>query len=82
MTMTMQLSAIHFYPECHVIDADGSGVQTAQEALTRAELPFATGRTWTTDAFCRETRRRVQPSGRGLPDRGDGGLGADRGRPS
>ena len=53
-------TSFHYAPASRAIDADGPGVQAAQEALTRAELPFTIGRTWTTDAFYQETRRRVQ----------------------
>lgn len=53
-------TSAHYAPtDQPVLDADPVAVQAIQETLTAAGLPFAQGRTWTTDGIYRETRSRV-----------------------
>jgi uridine phosphorylase len=52
-------TSLHYLAPSRVVDADVAGVGALEETLRRAELPFVTGRTWTTDAPYRETRTRV-----------------------
>jgi uridine phosphorylase len=53
-------TSFHYLPPSRVVDADPSGVAALQRTLTGAEVPFVTGRTWTTDGLYRETRERVR----------------------
>jgi uridine phosphorylase len=52
-------TSYHYLAPSRVVDADPAGVTAVQHALSAAGVPFVTGRTWTTDAFYRETRSRV-----------------------
>ena len=52
-------TSFHYAPPARVIEADPLGVAILEEALAHRDLPHFTGRTWTTDALLRETRRRV-----------------------
>lgn len=53
-------TSFHYLAPSRVVDADGAGIAALQQTMTAAGVPFATGRTWTTDALYRETRERVQ----------------------
>jgi uridine phosphorylase len=49
----------HYLPPSRVIDADPHAVTTMADTLSSAGIAHVVGRTWTTDAFYRETRARV-----------------------
>lgn len=49
----------HYLPTGRVVDADPRGVATLTSTLTDHGVPFVNGRTWTTDAFYRETPGRI-----------------------
>lgn len=53
-------TSLHYAAPSRVIDADSLGVRVLEETLRALDMPFFLGRTWTTDAFFRETRSRVQ----------------------
>ena len=53
-------TSFHYAPASRVIDADPLGVAVMAEVLSEHDVPHFTGRTWTTDAFFRETRSRVE----------------------
>ncbi len=53
-------TSFHYAPASRVIDADPLGVAVMAEVLSEHDVPYFTGRTWTTDAFFRETRSRVE----------------------
>lgn len=53
-------TSYHYLAPSRTVDADPSGVAALQQTLAAAGVPFVTGRTWTTDAFYRETAARVQ----------------------
>lgn len=52
-------TSFHYLPAGRVVDADAAGVAVLEETLRKANVPFVTGRAWTTDALYRETRPRV-----------------------
>ena len=52
-------TSFHYAPPGRVINADVRGIEIFQGVLDDAEIPYFIGRTWTTDAFFRETRSRV-----------------------
>lgn len=52
-------TSFHYLPAGRVVDADPAGVAVLEDTLRRANVPFVTGRAWTTDAIYRETRARV-----------------------
>lgn len=49
----------HYLPPRRVIEADPHAVTTMADTLSSAGIAHVVGRTWTTDAFYRETRARV-----------------------
>jgi uridine phosphorylase len=53
-------TSFHYLAASRIVGADRPGVEALREVLTGGEVPFVTGRTWTTDAFYREARPRVQ----------------------
>jgi uridine phosphorylase len=53
-------TSFHYAPPSRIIDADPLGVQVMVDVLTEATIEHFVGRTWTTDAFFRETRSRVE----------------------
>lgn len=53
-------TSFHYAPPSRIIDADPLGVRVLDETLTSHGIEHFIGRTWTTDAFLRETRSRVQ----------------------
>jgi uridine phosphorylase len=53
-------TSFHYAPASRVIDADPLGVAVMAGVLDEHQVPYFTGRTWTTDAFFRETRSRVE----------------------
>jgi uridine phosphorylase len=52
-------TSFHYAPPSRIIDADPLGVRVLEEVLTEKNVEHFVGRTWTTDAFFRETRSRV-----------------------
>ena len=53
-------TSFHYAPPGRVIDADERARQMVEDVLRERGVDFITGRTWTTDGFFRETRRRVE----------------------
>lgn len=53
-------TSFHYLAPSRVVEADAAGVSALQQTLKAAGVPFVTGRSWTTDAFYRETRSRVE----------------------
>jgi uridine phosphorylase len=53
-------TSFHYAAPSRIIDADPIGVSVLEATLARHDIPYFVGRTWTTDAFLRETRSRVQ----------------------
>lgn len=52
-------TSFHYAAPGRVIDADPAGVMALRDTLDAAGVAYLTGRTWTTDAFYRETRARM-----------------------
>ena len=52
-------TSFHYAAPSRIIDADPLGVRVLGEVLDEHEIEHFVGRTWTTDAFFRETRSRV-----------------------
>jgi uridine phosphorylase len=52
-------TSFHYAAPSRIIDADPLGVRVLTEVLDEHEIEHFVGRTWTTDAFFRETRSRV-----------------------
>lgn len=52
-------TSFHYAPPSRIIDADQVGVRVLERILRELDVPYYVGRTWTTDAFLRETRGRV-----------------------
>ena len=52
-------TSFHYAPPSRVIEADQVGVKVLERVLGELDVPYYLGRTWTTDAFLRETRGRV-----------------------
>lgn len=50
----------HYLPPADEIELDPESVSACREAMSALGYPFAEGKTWTTDAFFRETRRKVE----------------------
>jgi uridine phosphorylase len=53
-------TSFHYVAPSRIIEADQTGVRVLESTLAQLDVPFYVGRTWTTDAFMRETRSRVQ----------------------
>lgn len=53
-------TSFHYAPPSRIIEADQLGVRVLSKTLREMGRPFFVGRTWTTDAFMRETRARAQ----------------------
>jgi uridine phosphorylase len=53
-------TSFHYAPPSRIIEADQVGVRVLEATLHELDVPFYVGRTWTTDAFLRETRSRVR----------------------
>lgn len=49
----------HYLPPGRVVESDAGSVALLEETLTDHGVPFVSGRTWTTDAFFRETPRKI-----------------------
>ena len=52
-------TSFHYAAPSRIIDADPLGVRVLGEVLDEHQIEHFVGRTWTTDAFFRETRSRV-----------------------
>lgn len=53
-------TSYHYVPPSRIIEADARAVTAIGGVLDRAGIAHVVGRTWTTDAFYRETRPRVE----------------------
>lgn len=53
-------TSYHYLPPSRIIEADGRAVAAMVGVLDRGGIAHVVGRTWTTDAFYRETRPRVE----------------------
>lgn len=53
-------TSYHYVPPSRIIEADAAAVSAVVDALHRGGIAHVVGRTWTTDAFYRETRPRVE----------------------
>ena len=52
-------ASFHYAPPSYEIEADGEVVKHIENTLTKLGLPHKTGKTWTTDAFYRETEDKI-----------------------
>lgn len=52
-------TSYHYLPPSREVRADASGVAAAERVLEERGVPYTLGKTWSTDAFYRETRKRV-----------------------
>lgn len=52
-------ASYHYLPPGREVSAHPAGVSTLETVLTRREIPYRTGKTWTTDAPYRETSGRI-----------------------
>lgn len=52
-------ASFHYAPPSYDIEADGDVVKHIENTLTKLGLPHVTGKTWTTEAFYRETEDKI-----------------------
>ena len=52
-------ASFHYAPPSYEIQADAEAVRHIEDTLSELGLPHITGKTWTTDAFYRETEEKV-----------------------
>jgi uridine phosphorylase len=52
-------TSYHYLPASRLVEAEPAAVSALEAVLSRAEVPFTTGTTWTTDAVYRETKDKV-----------------------
>lgn len=52
-------ASFHYAPPSYEIEADADAVQSIAQTLQKLGLPHVTGKTWTTDAFYRETEEKI-----------------------
>src|SRR5579859_302472 len=52
-------TSYHYLAPSRQVDADPATMDVVTKLLTERDVPFVTGKTWTTDAFYRETRART-----------------------
>jgi uridine phosphorylase len=52
-------TSYHYLPPSREVEADRAGLAAAETVLRRHGLQYVAGKTWTTDAFYRETRARI-----------------------
>ena len=52
-------TSYHYLPPARTVEADPRAVEVLEATLAEHGVPFATGRTWTTDAYYRETPGRI-----------------------
>ena len=53
-------TSYHYIPPSYEIEADKEFIDKIIEQLGILEVPFVTGKTWTTDAYFRETKEKVE----------------------
>jgi uridine phosphorylase len=53
-------TSYHYAPPSREIEADAHVVEAIEVALTQQELPYIKAKTWTTDAFFRETPAKIK----------------------
>lgn len=53
-------TSYHYLPPSGEVALDPASVDACRQALTALGLPFVEGKTWTTDAFYRETRAKLR----------------------
>jgi uridine phosphorylase len=53
-------TSFHYLPAGRTVAADPHGVAVLTELLTDAGVPFVVGKSWTTDAFYREPKTRIE----------------------
>jgi purine-nucleoside phosphorylase len=53
-------TSYHYLAPCREVRAHPAAVRAVTATLSRHGIPFITGKTWTTDAFYRETPRKVR----------------------
>lgn len=52
-------TSYHYLPPSRTVETDPAVVTILERVLTEAEVPYETGKTWSTDAIYRETRSKV-----------------------
>lgn len=52
-------TSYHYLPPSREVEADPAAVHTVTDLLAERDVPFITGKTWTTDGVYRETRTRT-----------------------
>jgi uridine phosphorylase len=52
-------TSYHYLPPSRYVDADPATIDVVTKLLTERDVPFVTGKSWTTDAVYRETRART-----------------------
>lgn len=52
-------TSYHYLPPAREVRADPAGLAAIEAALAAHNIPFTTGKTWTTDALYRETRAKI-----------------------
>ncbi len=52
-------TSYHYLPPAREVHASAEAVRAIRLVLDRSEVPYVTGKTWTTDAFYRETPKKV-----------------------
>ena len=52
-------TSYHYLPPSRQVDADAHGIQAVERVLRRQNIPYLLAKTWTTDAFYRETRAKI-----------------------
>lgn len=52
-------ASFHYAPPSYEMQADGDVVKHIENTLTKLNLPHVTGKTWTTEAFYRETEDKI-----------------------
>lgn len=50
----------HYLPDSEEVEQDEASIQVLQREIRKNDLDFITGKTWTTDAFFRETSGKVK----------------------
>ncbi len=53
-------TSYHYLPPAREVEASVDGIAAIEATLKKHNVPYITGKTWTTDAFYRETRARIQ----------------------
>jgi uridine phosphorylase len=53
-------TSFHYLAPSRTVTADRHGVEVLEAVLTERDVPFLTGKSWTTDAFYREASSRIE----------------------